>query len=697
MNARSPALFPIFADLTTLPGIGPKTADAFDALGIATPRDLLFHLPHGGVDRRLRPSVQGLSPGSIATVEVQVGTHRAPSKPGRPYRIDVRDSSVAFALIYFHARSQTLQSLSPEGSRRIVSGKLDLFDGVIQMAHPDHVVPVDQAARIPEFEPVYPLAAGIAPRAMAGAVGASLALLPAQIPEWHDAALLAREGWPDWVTALSAVHGPSGPQDLSPDAPVRRRLAYDEVLAHQLMLGLARADRAARPGRATSGDGHLRTAVLDGLEFAPTAAQTRALAEIEADLAGPHRMYRLLQGDVGAGKTLVAALALLICVEAGGQGALMAPTELLARQHVESLRAMMGDLPVRIEAITGADGARARAEKLAALKAGDIDIVIGTHALFQKGIEFGDLRLAVIDEQHRFGVRERLRLAEKGPEADVLVMTATPIPRSLALTAFGDMELSVLDEKPPGRKPVRTAMVADARLDEVVAHLRDAVGQNRQAYWVCPLVHESESVDLVAAEDRAKALRRALGEDRVALVHGQMTPEAKEAEMTAFRNGSKAVLVATTVIEVGVDVPNASIMVIERAESFGLAQLHQLRGRVGRGSAEATCLLLYRAGLSETATRRLALLRETEDGFRIAEEDLAIRGAGDVLGTAQSGLPRFRMADPERHTGLMTMARRDAQAILARDPHLTSARGKALQSLLDLMDHQVALRFLTTG
>ncbi|MEM8957595.1 MAG: ATP-dependent DNA helicase RecG [Pseudomonadota bacterium] len=697
MSARNPALFPIFADLTTLPGVGPKTADAFGALAIAAPRDLLFHLPQGGVDRRRRPSVQDVAPGTVVTVEVQVGTHRAPTKPGRPYRIDVQDSGVPFALVYFHARSQTLQSLLPPGSRRIVSGKLDLFDGVLQMAHPDFVYPVEQAGRIPDYEPVYPLAAGVSTRAMAGAVAASLARLPERIPEWHDATLLAREGWPDWVSALRSAHGPSGPQDLSPDAPARRRLAYDELLAHQLMLGLARADRAAEPGRATSGDGRLRDAVLDRLGFTPTAAQTRALAEIAADLAGPHRMYRLLQGDVGAGKTLVAALALLICVEAGGQGALMAPTELLARQHTESLRAIMAGLPVRIEAITGADGARIRSEKLAALAAGDVSIAVGTHALFQKGVEFRDLRLAVIDEQHRFGVRERLRLAEKGPKTDVLVMTATPIPRSLALTVFGDMELSVLDEKPPGRKPVRTAMVADARLDEVVAHLRDAVDRNRQAYWVCPLVHESESVDLVAAEDRAKALRRALGEDRVALVHGQMAPEAKEAEMTAFRNGTKAVLVATTVIEVGVDVPNASIMVIERAESFGLAQLHQLRGRVGRGSAEATCLLLYRAGLSETATRRLALLRETEDGFRIAEEDLAIRGAGDVLGTAQSGLPRFRMADAERHTGLMTMARRDAMAILARDPQLTGERGMALQSLLDLMDHQVALRFLTTG
>lgn len=697
MSDRPAALFPLFAALETLPGVGPKTAEAFAAQGIGSPRDLLFRLPQNGHDRRLRETVRNTPPGSIATVEVTVGAHRKPTKSGQPYRVDVEDSQIGFQLVFFHSRAGYLKDLLPVGSRRIVSGKIDLFDNIVQMAHPDHVLPVEEAAQIPPFEPVYPLGAGITARVMTQAVTASLSRLPEQITEWLDPALIAREAWPAFGTALRKAHTPSNTGDLSPATAARQRLAYDEFFAHQLMLGLARHHRERQAGQSNTGDGRLRAQVLEGLPYAPTGAQSRAVSEIEIDMADTTRMYRLLQGDVGAGKTLVALMSLLIAVEAGGQGALMAPTEILARQHGENLRALLQDVPVRIETFLGADSARVRSEKQASLAAGEIDIAVGTHALYQEAVRFHDLRLAVIDEQHRFGVRERQQLKDKGLESDVLVMTATPIPRSLALSVFGDMALSILDEKPPGRKPIKTALIADERLSDVVAHLKDAVAAGRQAYWVCPLVHESELTDLVAAEDRAAHLRRALGDTRVALVHGQMPTEAKEAEMSAFRDGVRSVLVATTAIEVGVDVPNASIMVIERAESFGLAQLHQLRGRVGRGSAESTCLLMYREPLSEAARHRLALLRETEDGFRIAEEDLAMRGAGDVLGTAQSGLPKFRMADAESQTGLMMTARRDALAFLTQDPGLTSQRGEACRVLLDLMDHGQALGFLTTG
>ncbi|MEM1360097.1 MAG: ATP-dependent DNA helicase RecG [Pseudomonadota bacterium] len=697
MNDRPAALFPLFAALETLPGVGPKTAEAFDAQGIRAPRDLLFRLPLNGHDRRLRETVRDAPPGSIATVEVKVGTHRKPSKSGQPYRVEVEDSQISFQLVFFHSRGGYLKGLLPVGSRRVVSGKIDQFDNTLQMTHPDHVLPVAEAAHIPAFEPVYPLGAGISARVMAQAVAASLKRLPERLAEWLDPALIAREAWPDFVTALQKAHQPTEARDLSAVTAPRLRLAYDEFFAHQLMLGLARQHREREAGRSNHGDGALRAKVLAGLPYEPTSAQSRAVSEIEADMADDGRMYRLLQGDVGSGKTFVALMALLIAVETGGQGAFMAPTEILARQHGENLRALLHDLPLRIETFLGADSARLRSEKQAALAEGEIDIAIGTHALYQESVQFHDLRLAVIDEQHRFGVRERLQLKEKGLESDVLVMTATPIPRSLALSVFGDMALSVLDEKPPGRKPIKTALTADDRLSDVVAHLRDAVSAGRQAYWVCPLVHESELTDLVAAEDRAAHLRRALGEAEIALVHGQMPTDAKEAEMSAFRDGQRLVLVATTAIEVGVDVPNASIMVIERAESFGLAQLHQLRGRVGRGAAESTCLLLYREPLSESARRRLALLRETEDGFRIAEEDLAMRGAGDVLGTVQSGLPRFRMADAESQTGLMMTARRDALALLTQDPGLDSQRGEACRVLLDLMDHGQALGFLSTG
>ncbi|MDE3122984.1 MAG: ATP-dependent DNA helicase RecG, partial [Paracoccaceae bacterium] len=474
-------------------------------------------------------------------------------------------------------------------------------------------------------------------------------------------------------------------------------LAYDELMAHQLTLALARAAVRRGKGRQTVGDGALRQKVLAGLPYRPTAAQDRAVAEIAADMGGALRMNRLLQGDVGAGKTLVAFLALLIAVEAGGQGVMMAPTEILARQHLESLSPLAASAGVSLGLLTGRDKGGERAAKLAALAEGRTQILVGTHAVFQKDVVFHDLRLAVVDEQHRFGVAQRMELAEKGQAPDVLVMTATPIPRSLSLANYGDMDVSVLDEKPAGRKPVKTALVSSGRMEEVVAHLRRAVAEGRQAYWVCPLVEESEVSDMTAAEERFKHLRAALGEGVVGLVHGQLPPAEKDAAMARFVGGETQVLVATTVIEVGVNVPNASIMVIERAESFGLAQLHQLRGRVGRGAAESTCLLMYQPPLSEGGKRRLGILRDTEDGFRIAEEDLAMRGAGDLIGTAQSGLPRFRIADLERQAALMAVAQADARKLLADDPTLDSPRGQAARVLLWLMEQDRAIRLMSVG
>ncbi|MCX8508549.1 MAG: ATP-dependent DNA helicase RecG, partial [Rhodobacteraceae bacterium] len=509
--------------------------------------------------------------------------------------------------------------------------------------------------------------------------------------------LKAREGWPDWADALRTAHRPQGPDDLAASAPARARLAYDELFAHQLTLSLARTAFRRGKGRESQATGRLQARVLAALPYLPTAAQNRAMAEIAADMGSDRRMSRLLQGDVGSGKTLVAFMALLVAVEAGGQGVMMAPTEILARQHLDSLRPLAESAGVVLEILSGRDKGGERAAKLAALAAGDIQILVGTHAVFQKDVVFHDLRLAVVDEQHRFGVAQRMELGAKGLAADVLVMTATPIPRSLALAQYGDMDVSVLDEKPAGRKPVRTALISTGRYDEVVGHLRKAVAEGRQAYWVCPLVEESELVDLTASEERFKVLRATLGEGLVGLVHGQMPPAEKDAAMAAFVAGQTKVLVATTVIEVGVNVPNASIMVIERAEIFGLAQLHQLRGRVGRGAAESTCLLMYQSPLSEMAGRRLQILRESEDGFRIAEEDLAMRGAGDLIGTAQSGLPKFRVADLERQAGLMAVAQTDARALLGADPGLTGARGQAARVLLWLTGQDQAIRLISVG
>ncbi|TYB89569.1 ATP-dependent DNA helicase RecG [Oceaniovalibus sp. ACAM 378] len=695
-TGRPEGLFPLFADLTGLDGIGPKTALIFGQMGVEKPRDLLFTLPHSGIDRQRRDSIRDVDPPAVVTVEVEVGRHFPPASRGRPYRIEVTDSQTTFHLVFFHAREDYLTRLLPTGQRRIVSGRVELFDGIAQMVHPDHVLAPDEAEEIAPYEPVYPLTSGLTQKIMARAVAAALERTTS-MGEWIDPGVMQREGWPDWQAALKTAHAPGTAADLSTDAPARRRLAYDELLAHQLTLALARVERKRKRGIVSRATGTLQRKVLNALPYHPTAAQERAIGEITDDMARPERMNRLLQGDVGSGKTVVAFMALLVAVEAGGQGVMMAPTEILARQHLEGLQPLAEQAGVVLELLTGRDKGSERAAKLAALAAGDIQVLVGTHAVFQKDVVFCDLRLAVVDEQHRFGVRQRLELGAKGQGADVLVMTATPIPRSLALAQYGDMDVSVLDEKPPGRKPVKTALIGTTRIDEVVASLRRAVGEGRQAYWVCPLVEESESVDLTSAEDRFRRLRAALGDDVVGLVHGQMPPADKDAAMSRFVAGQTSVLVATTVIEVGVNVPNASIMVIERAESFGLAQLHQLRGRVGRGTAESTCLLLYQAPLGESGRRRLEILRQTEDGFRIAEEDLAMRGAGDLIGHAQSGLPRFRVADLERQGALMNLAQSDARKLLHDDPGLTTPRGCAARHLLWLMEQDKAIRLISVG
>jgi ATP-dependent DNA helicase RecG len=693
--SRPEPLFPLFADLETLEGIGPKTARAFEGLAVTRPKDLLFLLPHSAVDRSRRDSVRDVVPPVVLTVEVEIGVHFPPRRKGGAYRVMVRDAQLEWMLVFFHARGDYLEKLLPTGQRRLISGKIEVFDGVAQMVHPDHMLRPEEAGSLPQFEPVYPLTAGVTQKLVAKAVEGTLARTPA-LAEWVDPALKQREGWPDWREALVQAHGPSDAASLAPTHPARTRLAYDELFAHQLTLSLARESLRRKAGISSFETRILQDKVLESLPYAATGAQRRAVAEIAADMARPLRMNRLLQGDVGSGKTLVAFLALLIAVEAGGQGVMMAPTEILARQHFEGLEPLAAAAGVKLVLLTGRDKGAERAGKLADLAEGRTAILVGTHAVFQKDVVFHDLRLAVVDEQHRFGVSQRMELGAKGRAVDVLVMTATPIPRSLALATYGDMDISVLDEKPAGRKPIKTALIADSRMEEVLAHLRRAVSEGRQAYWVCPLVEDSEVLDYASAEARFALLRAALG-DVVGMVHGQLPPAEKDAAMARFLAGQTRVLVATTVIEVGVNVPAATIMVIERAETFGLAQLHQLRGRVGRGSADSTCLLMYQAPLSETGERRLKTIRDTEDGFRIAEEDLAMRGAGDLIGTAQSGLPRFRVADLERQAGLMAIAQDDARKLLLDDPNLASPRGKAARMLLWLLDQDRAIKLITVG
>ena len=697
---RPPILNPLFAAITTLPGIGSKVERLYRRLfgRDEPPRiiDLAFHLPTGTIDRRAQPKLKDVVPGGVVTVTVTIDRHRpAPPRRARaPYLIYASDDTGDIILTYFNARRDYLERLLPVGGRRIISGTTALYDGKLQMVHPDRVVDESEFAKLPLIEPQYALTEGLSMNQVRRAIEGALAKVPA-LPEWQDAAWLARSNFPTFADALHDVHRPPQPE-VSPANTAWSRLAYDEFLAGQLALGLVRAHARRPRGRQSTGDGTLRKRIIAALPYDLTRSQLRAITDIVADLGKPERMSRLLQGDVGSGKTVVALLAGASVIEAGRQAALMAPTELLARQHWNTIAPLAQAAGIRAAILSGRERGRARTDILARLARGEIDLLIGTHALFQDDVDFRDLALAVVDEQHRFGVHQRLALARKGEAVDLLVMTATPIPRTLVLTFFGDMDSSELREKPAGRQPIDTRTIPLERLNEIVDAVGRALREERRVYWVCPLVEESELIDLAAAQDRFRTLAARFG-GVVDLVHGKMKGPDKDAAMARFAAGESKLLVATTVIEVGVDVPEASVMVVEHPERFGLAQLHQLRGRIGRGNERSTCLLLYKTPLGETAKARLAVMRETEDGFRIAEEDLRLRGEGDVLGTRQSGLPGFRVARIETHAPLLQAARDDAALILARDPELTSARGEALRVLLYLFERDEAIRLLRAG
>jgi ATP-dependent DNA helicase RecG len=702
---RPPRLNPLFAAASSLKGIGPKLDKVLARLlrpgapanAEARILDLLFHLPSGLIDRRERPRLDQLPEKGIVTVEVSVGKHRPPPPHLKrlPYRVECFDETGSLTLVFFHAFADHLQRILPPGETRFISGSIDWFQGSPQIAHPDHIVSREEFARLPLIEPVYPLTAGLSPRILGRAIRASLEKIP-ELPEWQDETWLQRKGWQDFTTCLRKLHQPQTQDDLSPSATERLRIAYDELLANQLALSLVRKHMKRKAGRKLAGTGDVRARIVSSLPYSLTASQQAAIKEILRDMAAPERMLRLLQGDVGSGKTVVALLALATAVESGAQGAFMVPTEILARQHFTTLTPLCDKSGLRLALLTGREKGRARDELLAALNAGEIDILVGTHALFQEGVDFHDLGLVVIDEQHRFGVHQRLALQAKAQNADLLVMTATPIPRTLALTVYGDMDVSKLNEKPAGRQPVDTRVLPSERMDEVIDGLHRLLASGGRAYWICPLVEESELVDLAAAEDRAKALAESFP-GRAGLIHGRMKGSEKDAAMARFKSGEITLLVSTTVVEVGVDVPEATVMVIENAERFGLAQLHQLRGRVGRGSGKSTCLLLYQGKLGETAKARLTIMRETEDGFRIAEEDLRLRGAGEMLGTRQAGLPVFRIADIVAHAELLAAARDDAGLIIARDPKLQSPRGEALRCLLYLFERDDAVRLISAG
>lgn len=700
---RPSILDPLFAPVTSLDGVGSKVGlllgNLLGAGGeIDVPRvgALIFHLPHSLIDRRTRPGI-AFAAGSIVTLDLVVDRHEPPPRGINrvPYKVYAHDETGEIALTFFRVKGNWLERALPVGEKVVVSGRVEWFNGRASMVHPDYMVLASKAEELPLVEPIYGLTAGLSSKILRKAILQAVSKVP-ELPEWIEPNLFKREMFPSFSQALIALHNPDSEADLALETPNRQRLAYDELLAGQLALALVRKNMKRSAGRVLQAEGKLADHVLNAFGHAMTAAQQRSTQEILADMAKPERMLRLLQGDVGSGKTIVALCALATAVEAGSQGALMAPTEVLARQHFATIKPLADKAGLRVDLLTGREKGKQRSQMMTRLKEGGVDILIGTHAIFQENVEFRDLGLAVVDEQHRFGVHQRLLIASKGEATDMLVMTATPIPRTLVLTHYGDMDVSRLDEKPVGRKPINTVAMPLGRIDDIIFRVGEAIKNGQKIYWICPLVEENEELDLTSVHQRHKILTERFG-NAVGLVHGQMKGAEKDAAMAAFRDGETRVLVATTVIEVGVDVPDATIMVIEHSERFGLSQLHQLRGRVGRGDQASSCLLIYKEPLGEIARARLDVMRQTEDGFRIAEEDLKLRGEGEILGTKQSGAVGFRLARMEAHGHLLEAARDDARLVIETDPGLTTDRGAALRILLYLFERDAAIRLLQAG
>ena len=666
--------------VTRLKGVGPKNAERLEKIGIRTVQDVLFHLPLRYQDRTRLSLIGSLRPGDQAVVEGEVELADIRFGRRRSLLVRISDGTGVLMLRFFHF-SSTQQAAIKRGTRLRCYGEVRNGPTGYEMVHPEYkgVGEADDAGLEERLTPIYPTTEGMHQLSWRSISTTALELYlahPDGLPEWLPKRLLSRFRFPLLAEAIHYLHRPPPEASLSDlltgRHPAQRRLAFEELLAHQLGLRLLRRQHRLIQAPELKGKGQLRKRLAASLPFRLTGAQQRVVAEIEHDLQQVHPMMRLVQGDVGSGKTVVAALAALQSLEADHQVALMAPTELLAEQHFNSLGDWLRPLGVEVGWIAGRHKGKARAQILEALAEGTIQVVIGTHALFQGDVVFHSLGLVIIDEQHRFGVHQRLALREKGAASGriphQLIMTATPIPRTLAMTAYADLDLSVIDELPPGRTPVSTVAIPDTRRDDVIARVHAACGEGRQAYWVCTLVEESEALQCQAAEDTARLLTESLADLRVGLVHGRLKGSDKERVMAAFKAGELDLLVATTVIEVGVDVPNASLMIIENPERLGLAQLHQLRGRVGRGAVESHCVLMFKPPLSANASERLKVMRETNDGFVIAQKDLELRGPGEVLGTRQTGEMRFRIADVMRDQSLLPEVQQAAELILDQYP-----------------------------
>ena len=707
--ARPEMLNPLFSSLSSLKGVGPQLEALFNRFFLihkgqnAIALDVLMHMPSQSIDRRAQVSIANAHLGDIVTLKLHIDRHQPPPKgrPSMPHRVFAHDASESdsesgeISLVFFKTHGNWVEKSLPVGEVRYVCGQIAFFNGEKQITHPDYILSEDKLDSLPLVEPVYPLTQGLSSKALRKVVEQVMAKLP-DLPEWILAKRMGEFNWPSFSNAMKMVHAPTSPKDTELTSPARMRLAYDEYLAGQLTLQIIRSTLVKQKGEARVFSGELTMALKNALPFSLTKGQNIAIEQILADIGKPDKMSRLLQGDVGSGKTIVAMMAMAAVAESGAQSAIMTPTEILASQHYATLKPLCEAIGLNIVLLTGKQKVAIRRPTLAGIKDGSIDIIVGTHALFQAEVEFFNLGLSVVDEQHRFGVHQRLALSKKGEKSDLLVMTATPIPRSLVLTHFGDMDVSILKEKPAGRQVIDTAILSISELQRVVARLKNRIEEGAQAFWVCPLVEQSDLLDLVSAQDRFNELKKVFG-DKVALVHGRMSAKEKTAIMERFVASEIKILVATTVIEVGVDVPNASIMIIEHAERFGLSQLHQLRGRVGRGEKRSACLLLYKEPLNETAKARLDTIKNTDDGFIIAQKDLELRGEGDVLGTRQSGMPGYNLAVPDVHRHLLEKAHIDAKEIFANNPNLSGKQGEAIRTLLYIFRKDLAIPLIKSG
>lgn len=690
---RPNILFPLFADITGLPGIGSKVKALYERIAGTRVVDLLWHFPTSLIDRRSMPAIRDLQTGAIATVLITVEKYVEPpkNKKNLPFKVLGYNETGFLTIVFFHAYSDYIKRQLPIGEQCVVSGKIDGYEGSKQMVHPDYIYSAKDLEKALRIEPVYALTQGLSGKHVLKTMDKIVNNLPI-LPEWIEPGYMEKKQWKPWHECIKSVHLPQSEHDLLRSSDAQCRLAYDELLASQLALQLIRRQNITSSGKVINGDSKLRNALTESLPFTLTHGQKTVLKDIYNDQNSTARMMRLLQGDVGSGKTAVALFAMIHTVEAGFQACIMAPTEILAKQHMDWISSMCAPIGVRVGMLIGSLKSKEKENVLLSIKNGDVDIIVGTHALFQEHVIFKNLGLVIIDEQHRFGVKQRMSLTDKGQKVDTLVMSATPIPRTLTLTLYGDMECSVLSEKPKGRKNIDTRVMPITKLDEVVSSLARVMQKGEKIYWICPLIENSELSDFAAAEERCKHLKKHYGK-KIGLAHGRMKTEEREHVMRNFRDGDIDVLVATTVIEVGVDVPDATVIIIEHAERFGLSQLHQLRGRVGRGNKASSCILLYQ-NLGETSKNRLMVMRESNDGFRLAEEDLKLRGGGDIMGTKQSGLPQFKVARLDVHFDLVQIARDDAKLILNKDPNLLSERGCALKTLLYLFEYEQQIKYL---